>query len=308
MRDRTRRRVEELQDQLCEVFEALEPEARFVEDPWERDEGGGGRTRVLQDGALLEKAGVNVSCVYGQLSSALLEHLGEGGGSGFWATGVSVVVHPRNPHVPAFHANLRYIERTRSGEDAAEGADAPVDAWFGGGADLTPVVLYEEDARHFHETLGAACDRWDPGFYPRFKQWCDEYFYLPHRGEARGIGGLFFDYLRPGEEHDAETLYGWWSELGDALTSAYRPIVERRRAHDWDDALRRWQLQRRGRYAEFNLLYDRGTRFGLQSRGRVESIFMSLPPLTRWDYDVRAEPGTPQAKLLEVLREPRAWR
>ncbi len=294
MRERASRKVEALQDAICERLEALDGRARFVETRWERPGGGGGRTRVLEGGQLFEKAGVNVSAVFGEVPPALAGSMA-GDGDSFFATGVSLVLHPVNPHVPTTHANFRYIERGGAG-------------WFGGGADLTPYVLYEEDARHFHETLGAACDAHDPAFYPRFKTWCDEYFYLPHRAEARGIGGIFFDHVGPGDAHDADALYAWWADAGEAFLPAYVPIVERRRGVAWDDSLRQWQLQRRGRYVEFNLVLDRGTSFGLKSGGRVESIFMSLPPLCRWDYDVQPEAGTYQADLLAALRDPREWR
>lgn len=294
MRQRASRKVEALQDVICARLEGLDARGSFVETRWRRPGGGGGRTRVLEGGELFEKAGVNVSAVFGDVPAALAGSMA-GGGDTFFATGVSLVLHPANPHVPTTHANFRYVERGDT-------------AWFGGGADLTPYVLYDEDARHFHETLGATCDAHDPAFYPRFKAWCDEYFYLPHRGEARGIGGIFFDHITPSEAHDAEALFAWWGETGEAFLPAYVPILERRRSMGWDEALRRWQLQRRGRYVEFNLVLDRGTSFGLKTGGRVESIFMSLPPLCRWDYDVQPEPGTGQVELLEVLRAPRNWR
>ncbi|MGM0575457.1 MAG: oxygen-dependent coproporphyrinogen oxidase [Myxococcota bacterium] len=294
MRERAQRTVEDLQDTLCEALERLDGEGVFRQTLWERPGGGGGRTRVLEEGGLFEKAGVNVSTVHGQLPEALADKL-EGDATEFWATGVSLVLHPRNPHVPTAHANFRYIERGDTG-------------WFGGGADLTPWILYEDDVRHFHEVLGEACDRHDPAFYPRFKAWCDEYFYLEHREEARGVGGLFFDYLKPDARHDLDSLYAWWSDVGRAFLPAYQPIVERRRDTKWTEAQRRWQLQRRGRYVEFNLVYDRGTLFGLKTKGRIESILMSMPPLVRWDYDVQPEPGTPEARLIEILREPRDWR
>ncbi|MDP6945221.1 MAG: oxygen-dependent coproporphyrinogen oxidase, partial [Myxococcota bacterium] len=274
--------------------EALDGSARFVETIWQREEGGGGRTRILEGGAVFEKAGVNVSAVYGKVPEALAGSM-SGEGDQFYATGVSLVLHPCNPHVPTTHANFRYIERGDT-------------AWFGGGADLTPYVLYDEDATHFHDVLAGTCDRYDPAFYPRFKAWCDTYFYLPHRGEGRGVGGLFFDDVRPTASMDMEALFGWWSDLGRAFLPAYVPIVERRMDTTYDEALRRWQLQRRGRYVEFNLLYDRGTVFGLKTGGRVESILMSLPGLVRWDHAVVPEPGSEGARLLDALRTPREWR
>jgi len=301
MRERAQSTVEQLQDDICAALERLDGRATFKEDLWEREGGGGGRTRVLEDGAVFEKAGVNVSAVHGELPPMLQERL-QGDGAKFFATGVSLVLHPVNPHVPTTHANFRYIERENGG-------------WFGGGADLTPYVLYDEDAAHFHEVLGAACDRHDANFYPRFKDWCDEYFYLPHRGEARGVGGLFFDYITPDPiqhggsgEHDWESLFAFWKDVGEAFVPAYAPIVERRKDLEYDDALRKWQLMRRGRYVEFNLVYDRGTLFGLKTAGRIESILMSLPPLVRWDYDAHPEPGTDHARLVDTLKSPRSWR
>lgn len=293
MRDLARQTVETLQDTICGALEALDGRGRFRQTIWDRDGGGGGRTRVMEGGAVFEKAGVNVSAVHGELPEALAAKMG-GDGREFYATGLSLVIHPNNPHVPTTHANFRYIERESGG-------------WFGGGADLTPYVLYEEDAEHFHRVLAEACDRHEPTFYPRFKAWCDEYFHLKHRQEARGIGGLFFDYLRPGEDLDRDALYAWWKDVGEAFVPAYAPIVERRNGLAYDDSLRRWQLQRRGRYVEFNLVYDRGTLFGLQTGGRIESILMSLPPLVRWDHGIEAEPGSDRAALIDVLRTPRDW-
>ncbi|MCA9513400.1 MAG: oxygen-dependent coproporphyrinogen oxidase [Myxococcales bacterium] len=293
MRARAQAAVEALQDAICAALERLDGEARFREDPWERPGGGGGRTRVLEGGGVFEKAGVNTSAVHGPVPEPMRDKM-PGDGDTFFATGVSLVIHPRNPHVPTTHANFRYIERGSLG-------------WFGGGADLTPYVLVEEDARHFHRTLKAACDATDPTFYPRFKAWCDRYFHLPHRGEARGVGGIFFDWISPDEAHDENALFSWWRRTGEAFLPAYEPIVLARMGLEADDALRHWQLVRRGRYVEFNLLHDRGTKFGLESDGRTESILMSLPPLVRWDYDVTPAPGTPEAALVDVLMNPREW-
>jgi coproporphyrinogen III oxidase len=294
MRERAKATVEALQDAICAALEETDGSGRFVEDLWQRPAGGGGRTRVLEGGDLFEKAAVNTSAVWGDLPEALGGALG-GAGVPFYATGISLILHPHSPHIPTTHANFRYIERGGA-------------AWFGGGADLTPYVLYEQDASHFHNVLAAACDRHDATFYPRFKRWCDEYFFLPHRGEARGVGGLFFDDLGRDDGHDLEALYPWWRALGEAWLPAYLPIVQRHRWTRWDAALKRWQLQRRGRYVEFNLLHDRGTLFGLKTGGRLESIFASMPPLVRWDYDVRPEPDSPADALLQVLRNPRDWR
>ena len=294
MRGRSHQMVLVLQDAICARLEELDGRAGFKETLWEREGGGGGRTRILESGGMFEKAGVSVSAVHGKVPEALAASM-QGEGEDFFATGVSLVLHPHNPHVPTTHANFRYIERGDS-------------AWFGGGADLTPYVLYEEDATHFHDVLARASDRHSPAFYPRFKAWCDEYFFLPHRGEGRGIGGVFFDHVKPSETHDIEALFSWWADMGRAFLPAYVPIVERRAQTEFDDALKRWQLQRRGRYVEFNLIHDRGTLFGLKTGGRIESILMSLPPLVRWDHNVVPEPGSPQARLLEVLKQPREWR
>lgn len=297
--------VRGLQEAICAGLEGVEQEhgsaARFREDLWEREGGGGGRSRVLEGGAVFEKAGVNVSAVFGEVPDAVKGQM-PGDGDTFFATGVSLVLHPRNPHAPTTHANYRYIERGGTG-------------WFGGGADLTPYRLYEEDARHFHAALEAACARSSAALYPHYKSWCDRYFWNSHRGEARGVGGIFFDHLRPGhapkapgeEPLDMDGLERFWREAGEAFLPAYLPIVRRRAAMDYDESLRHWQLVRRGRYVEFNLLHDRGTKFGLQTGGRIESIFMSLPPLVRWDYDARPAAGTPEAELVAVLERPRAW-
>ena len=293
MRERAKETVMALQDTICAALEGLDGEGLFVEDRWERPGGGGGRTRILADGGVFEKAGVNFSAVHGKLPPALMESL-EGEGEEFFATGVSLVLHPLNPHVPTVHANFRYIERGSVG-------------WFGGGLDLTPYVLYEEDAQHFHSVLASACDAHNPKLYPRLKQECDAYFYLPHRRETRGVGGLFFDYVKPDENWDLEGIFAWWKELGEAFVPSYLPIAERRKDCLYDDALRLWQLRRRGRYVEFNLLYDRGTVFGLKTDGRIESILMSLPTPVRWDYDVQPTEDY-QRRLLEVLQNPRDWR
>ncbi len=288
MRAETSAFAESLQDTISLKLEDLDG-ARFREDTWKRPGGGGGRTRILENGRLFEKAGVNYSEVHGRMSDELSASL-PGDGDQFYATGVSLVLHPRSPRVPTVHANFRYIEKGDTW-------------WFGGGADLTPYRLYEEDARHFHRVLKAACDRHDPEYYARFKKWCDEYFYLPHRGEARGVGGIFFDHLTG----DAERLFAFWREVGGAFLEAYVPIVERRRREDSTGEEREFQLLRRGRYVEFNLMYDRGTIFGLKTGGRIESILMSLPPRVRWSYDLGPRPGSYEEELLEVIRRPRDW-
>ena len=256
--------------------------------------GGGGVARVLQEGAVFEKGGVNWSRVEGELPADFAAQM-PGEGRAFRATGVSLVIHPRSPMVPTTHANFRMLEKGDK-------------CWFGGGADLTPYYLFREDAQHFHGTLRAACDRHAPlGDYPRFKKWCDEYFYLGHRGETRGVGGIFFDYLDgSGSERDLEDIFAFVRDVGRAFVPAYLPIVQRRRNLPYGDRERHWQLIRRGRYVEFNLIHDRGTVFGLKTNGRTESILMSLPPLVRWEYDVHPEPGSREAELLSALK-PTDW-
>ncbi|AGY57538.1 oxygen-dependent coproporphyrinogen oxidase [Gloeobacter kilaueensis] len=290
-RSRVRAFMLGLQESITSRLEALDGEARFVEDRWDREEGGGGRSRVLSEGRLFERAGVNFSEIFGEaLPPSILQQRPEAAGHSYYVTGTSMVLHPRNPYMPTVHLNYRYFEA------------GPV-WWFGGGADLTPYYGFREDAHHFHATLKAACDQHDPTYYPRFKKWCDEYFYLKHRGEPRGVGGLFFDYL----EGDWEKLFAFAQSCGNAFLPAYVPIVERRSGLAYGERERQFQLYRRGRYVEFNLVWDRGTIFGLQTGGRIESILMSLPPLVRWEYNYRPEPGTPEAELYEVFLVPRDW-
>jgi coproporphyrinogen III oxidase len=280
--------VQGLQDRISRAISDIDG-SLFREDTWSREGGGGGRTRVLENGNVFEKAGVNFSAVHGNLPAEFAAKIPLGSGTEFFATGVSLVFHPRSPMVPTVHANFRFLEK----------GDA---SWFGGGMDLTPCYPYEEDATHFHRTIKTACDRHNPDFYPRFKKWCDEYFYLKHRGEMRGIGGIFFDYLKD----DAEKNFSFVRDIGDSFLDAYLPIVRRRQDEPYSDAQRQYQLYRRGRYVEFNLLYDRGTIFGLETRGRTESILMSLPPLARWVYDFKPGPGSVEEKALEFY-QPREW-
>jgi coproporphyrinogen III oxidase len=289
--DRAAAFYRELQLRICARLEALDGRARFVEDAWQREGGGGGYTRVMTGGALFEKAGVNWSDVSGELPEDFAKTL-PGSGRAFRASGVSLVLHPLTPMVPTVHANFRMLEK----------GDA---MWFGGGADLTPYYPHREDVEHFHRTLRAACDRHDPAYYPKFKKWCDDYFFLPHRQETRGVGGLFFDYLK-GDDRPIEDVFAFQKDVGGAFLDAYVPIAERRMHDPYGDPERQFQLWRRGRYVEFNLLYDRGTIFGLKTNGRVESILMSLPPLVRYDYDHRPVPGSREAQLFEYLR-PTDW-
>jgi coproporphyrinogen III oxidase len=298
MRDRVVARVRALQDEITDTIAEVDGGA-FREDEWERPGGGGGRSRVLQGGRVFEKAGCGVSVVMGELSPEAAKSMGGGRDIEdltFFAAGVSLVFHPHNPMAPTVHANYRYFER---GDGSAPGS-----WWFGGGADLTPSYLFEEDAAHFHATHKAACDRFDPAYYPRFKKWCDDYFHIPHRGERRGVGGIFFDNLSEG---DPEELFGFWEACGAAFLPAYVPILERRKDLEYGDAHKEWQQVRRGRYVEFNLVYDRGTKFGLRTNGRIESILMSLPLTARWEYDHQVPEGSEEARMLEVLEAPREW-
>ncbi|MEO1482818.1 MAG: oxygen-dependent coproporphyrinogen oxidase [Myxococcota bacterium] len=300
MRTRMESMVRSVQDQICEAISRVDGND-FREDSWEREGGGGGTSRVLQDGNVFEKAGVNVSVVYGRLSPEAARQMGGGKSLGddeldFFATGVSVVIHPHNPMAPTAHCNYRYFERGDGSKDGAW--------WFGGGADLTPSYLFDEDAVHFHQVHKDACERHDSEFYPRFKKWCDEYFFIKHRGEARGIGGIFFDDLH---DRDPDALFAFSKECAEAFVPAYVPLVERRKHMSFSEEHQRWRELRRGRYVEFNLVYDRGTTFGLRTGGRIESILMSLPLHARWEYDVRPETGSEEARITQVLREPRDW-
>lgn len=308
IKDRAKSFFCDLQDEICRALEELDSRARFREDLWVRDEGGGGRTRVLEDGAVFEKAGVNFSEVFGRFDEDFAKRLPLGDGTEFYATGISLVLHPANPFVPTVHANFRYLKR---------GAGS----WFGGGTDLTPYYPAIEDVVHFHSTLKTTCDEFDPEFYPKFKKWCDEYFFLKHRNETRGVGGVFFDYLTgiPDDEFMAaagdapvnsergiEFIFEFVQRMGRSFLPAYLPIADKHKNDSYSEREREFQLIRRGRYVEFNLVYDRGTHFGLQTRGRTESILMSLPPLVRWVYDYRPQPGTREAEAWEFFR-PTDW-
>ncbi len=294
--------LRQLQDSLTDALQNADGGAVFQEDAWERPAANGslagsGRTRLLRAGALFEQAGINFSHVVGtRLPPSATAQRPELAGRGFEAMGVSLVIHPRNPYVPTAHANIRFFNAT---SDQAE----PV-WWFGGGFDLTPYYGFEEDCRHWHRTAQAACKPFGQDVYPRFKKWCDEYFFIKHRNEPRGIGGLFFDDLN---EWGFERCFAFLRSVGDHYLAAYLPIVERRRNRSYNDREREFQLYRRGRYVEFNLVYDRGTLFGLQSGGRTESILMSLPPYVRWEYDWRPQPDSPEQRLYDIFLKPRDW-
>ena len=286
-----------LQNKICATLEQIDSSAAFATEAWDRHEGGGGISRVLAEGEVIEKGGVNFSHVVGAgMPAAATQHRPELAGRSFRAMGVSLVIHPRNPHAPTSHANVRLFMAEKPDED-------PV-WWMGGGFDLTPYYGYEEDAIHWHQTAKAACDPFGDDTYPRFKQWCDEYFYLPHRKEPRGVGGLFYDDLN---DWGFEQTFAFMRSIGDGFLAAYTPILKRRKDTPFTEAQRQWQLYRRGRYVEFNLVHDRGTLFGLQTNGRTEAILMSLPPLVRWEYGYSPEEGTEEARLMADFLRPRDW-
>lgn len=287
----------DLQDRICDALGGEDSSATFREDSWEREQGGGGRSRVLENGEVIEKGGVNFSHVFGdQLPPSATAARPELAGRSFQAMGVSLVIHPKNPYAPTSHANVRFFVAEKDGED-------PV-WWFGGGFDLTPYYGFEEDVVHWHQTARDACEPFGNEIYPEFKTWCDDYFYLKHRDEPRGVGGLFFDDLN---RFDFDTSFALMRSVGDAYVPAYQPILARRKDHDYGERERQFQLYRRGRYVEFNLVYDRGTIFGLQSGGRTESILMSLPPLVRWDYDYHPESGSAEIELYQKFLIHREW-
>lgn len=292
--------TKELQNKICLEVEKADGKEKFIEDKWTREEGGGGITRVIQNGKVFEKGGVNTSEVYGKLTPQIRTQL-KIEGEEFFACGISLVIHPFSPMVPTVHANFRYFE-------VYDKAGSIIDSWFGGGADLTPYVLFEEDAKHFHQSFKRSCDKFGKDLYPKFKTQCDNYFVNHHRnGERRGVGGIFYDYLKPSPTFAAEQLFDFSKSNGEAFVEAYFPIVERTSQHPFTDKQKNWQLIRRGRYVEFNLIHDRGTLFGLKSNGRTESILMSLPLNVRFEYNYQPITDSDEAKLLEVLLSPKDW-
>ena len=291
--------IRNLQDTITVRLEAIDGTATFEEDLWKRPEGGGGRTRVIENGRVFEKGGVNISEVHGKLPESMQQYFGVKDAD-FFACGLSLVLHPVNPLVPTVHANWRYFEMYDK-----EGTI--VDQWFGGGQDLTPYYLFDEDAKHFHQTCKTACDKHNPDFYPKYKARCDTYFYNAHRNEGRGIGGLFFDYRKISEEMSMQDWYKFVTEVGNSFLDAYVPIVEKRMDLPYTKAQRDWQEIRRGRYVEFNLVHDKGTLFGLKTNGRIESILMSLPPHVQWKYNHIPEVGSEEEKLITVLQNPKNW-
>ena len=286
-----------LQERICQGLEQADGEAKFVEDAWQREQGGGGRTRVITNGAVIEQGGVNYSYVYGDsMPASATAHRPELAGRSFHACGVSLVIHPKNPHIPTSHANVRFFIAEKEGEE-------PI-WWFGGGFDLTPFYPQIEDVVHWHTVAKNACDPFGESVYSKYKKWCDEYFYLKHRDETRGVGCLFFDDLN---KMVFEKSFEFMQSVGDSFLDAYVPIIERRKETPFTEQQRDFQLYRRGRYVEFNLVWDRGTLFGLQTGGRTESILMSMPPLARWEYNYSPDPDSLEAKLYKDFLKPRDW-
>lgn len=299
MKDKFYAYIQKLQDNITSKLEEVDGEARFREDEWIRPEGGGGHTRVIENGKVFEKGGVNISAVHGALPESMQNYFGVKDAN-FFACGLSLVLHPKNPMVPTVHANWRYFEMYDKNGNI-------VDQWFGGGQDLTPYYLFDEDATHFHAVCKKACDLHNPIFYPNYKKKCDDYFWNTHRNEARGIGGLFFDYRKATTEMNMQDWYNFITEVGNSFLQAYVPIVEKRKDLTYSKEQRDWQEIRRGRYVEFNLVHDKGTLFGLKTNGRIESILMSLPPHVQWRYDHHPEKGSEEERLINILREPKNW-
>jgi coproporphyrinogen III oxidase len=292
--------IHDLQDGICSALEEVDGKAKFIEDVWQRAEGGGGKTRVIADGNVFEKGGVNTSVVYGDITDAMRTQLKINEAKWF-ACGLSLVIHPENPFVPTVHCNYRMFELYNENDEV-------IDRWFGGGTDLTPYYLFEGDAKHFHQIYKNVCDEFDTSFYPKFKQGCDNYFVNWHRNnERRGIGGIFYDYERPNEKQDVYFWMDFGKRCGNAFIPAYIPVVEKRKNIAFASEHKHWQEIRRGRYVEFNLVHDRGTLFGLKTNGRVESILMSLPPTVKFEYNYQPQPGSEEEKLLEVCLHPREW-
>ena len=292
--------IHDLQNRICTALEGADGKSKFMEDAWQRPEGGGGKTRVIAHGNVIEKGGVNTSVVFGEVTEAMRTQL-KINGEKWFACGLSLVIHPLNPFVPTVHCNYRMFELYDENEEV-------IDRWFGGGTDLTPYYLFEEDAVHFHKTYKNVCDQFDPAFYPQFKTVCDNYFVNTHRNnERRGIGGIFYDYQRPSAEKNLDFWMGFGQACGDAFVEAYIPIVEKRKDTPFADSHKHWQEIRRGRYTEFNLVHDRGTLFGLKTNGRIESILMSLPPTVRFEYNYQPKEGSPEAELINACLHPREW-
>jgi len=299
MKDQFYSYIQNLQNSITSKLEEIDGKAKFREDKWERPEGGGGHSRVIENGAVFEKGGANISAVHGALPKSMQNYFGVEDAD-FFACGLSLVIHPTSPMVPTVHANWRYFEMYDKEGNI-------VDQWFGGGQDLTPYYLFDEDPEHFHSVCKKACDAHNPEFYPSYKKKCDEYFYNSHRNEGRGVGGLFFDYCKATDDMSMKDWFDFVSEVGDSFLEAYAPIVEKRKHLSYSQEQRDWQEIRRGRYVEFNLVHDKGTLFGLKTNGRIESILMSLPPHVQWRYDYHPEEGSEEARLIDILQNPKEW-
>ena len=284
-----------IQQEICDAIEKADGKGRFESDQWKREEGGGGLTRIMTNGNTLEKAGVNFSAVHGPMNEAMRTNLKVNDAHNFFATGVSIVMHPNNPHVPIIHMNIRYFEMDNG------------TYWFGGGIDLTPHYVVAEDAKYFHDELKHVCDKFDPDYYPRFKKWADDYFFIPHRNETRGVGGIFYDHLSEDENHSKQDIFDFSIALGRLFPKIYAKLISENRDKSFTPDEKEWQFIRRGRYVEFNLVYDRGTRFGLYSNGRTESILMSLPQEAKWFYNRAPEPGSREEETLGLLRKGINW-
>ena len=299
MKDQFFAYIQNLQSKITSELEKIDGSTQFQKDEWQREQGGGGLTMVLENGNVFEKAGVNISKVFGQLPETMQKALNVNSGN-FFACGLSLVIHPKNPFVPTTHANWRYFEMYDESGNVTE-------QWFGGGQDLTPYYLDEKDAVHWHSVCKKVCDEFSAEFYPKYKKECDEYFWNSHRNEARGIGGLFFEYLKPTHEMPIEKWFDFVTSVADSFLEAYIPIVKKHKDENYTSENRKWQEIRRGRYVEFNLIHDRGTLFGLKTNGRIESILMSLPPVVQWNYNLKPQPNSEEEKLIQVLENPRDW-
>ena len=290
--------IDKLQKDIVTSLEKIDGKEKFKCDNWTRKKGGGGLTMVIENGNVFEKGGVNVSKVYGQLPESMSKML-KVNNSDFFACGISIVIHPKNPMVPTFHANLRYFELYEKG--------TLTDSWFGGGLDLTPYYLYESDIVHFHNSCKKVCDQFNPNFYRTYKNKCDEYFWNDHRNEARGVGGLFFDYCRENKNMSSNNWFSFIKQMGECIKNSYLPIVKKRKDTVYNNENVKWQNIRRGRYVEFNLLHDKGTLFGLKTKGRIESILISMPPKVRWVYDYTPKNGSQEEELIKILKSPKNW-
>jgi coproporphyrinogen III oxidase len=295
MRSTIQTAFQSLQDSICQAIEVTDGKGQFVEDKWAHHSGGGGRTRIIKGGNIIEKGGVNFSAVTGEVSEALQKQLNISEKATFFATGVSIVMHPHNPHVPIIHKNIRYFELSNG------------DCWFGGGIDLTPHYVVEEDACWFHQQLKNTCDKHDVSYYQQFKTWADDYFFIKHRNETRGVGGIFFDYQKPSETRTQAAIFDFVLDVGKSFAPIYTHLMAKNADLPYSENQKNWQMLRRGRYVEFNLVWDRGTKFGLETNGRTESILMSLPPMAHWEYDFRPEAGSKEQHTLDLLTKGINW-